>query len=38
MPHKLISCVKKVKRKDKSVNPWAVCISSTGLKPHRRKR
>lgn len=36
MPAKLIRCVKKVKAKSKGkkVNPWAVCVSSTGLKPH----
>jgi len=38
MPAKLIRCVKKVKAKGGKVNPWAVCIASTGIKPHRRKK
>lgn len=39
MPKKLTSCVKKVKSKSKGkVNPWAVCVKSTGLKPHKRKK
>jgi len=42
MPKKLERCVRKVKAKmakgGKKVNPWAVCVSSTGLKPHRGKR
>jgi hypothetical protein len=33
MPKKLDSCVNKVKAKsDKSVNPYAVCSASTGIK------
>lgn len=39
MPAKLIRCVKHVKEasanRRKKVNPWAVCVSSTGLKPHK---
>ena len=34
-------CVKKVKRKSKGVNPYAVCMKSlkiTRVKRHRRKR
>jgi hypothetical protein len=42
MPAKLERCVAKVKArqqgKSKKVNPWAVCISATGLKPHKKKR
>jgi hypothetical protein len=44
MPAKLERCVEHVKAsnrgkpKSKRVNPWAVCIASTGLKPHRRGR
>lgn len=38
MPTKLIRCVRKVKAKKTAVNPWAVCIASTGLKPHRRQK
>lgn len=37
MPKKLLSCVKKVKAKGGDVNPWAVCVASTGLHPHKRK-
>lgn len=38
MPSKLLRCVAKVKAKSKGkVNPWAVCVASTGLKPHKRK-
>lgn len=40
MPKKLVDCVKQVKAKNrgrsKKVNPWAVCVSSTGLKPERK--
>ena len=37
MPKKLMSCVRKVKAKSKGkANPWAVCVSSTGLKPHKK--
>ena len=36
MPRKLISCVKKVQKKNKGlktpVNPWAICISSLNLR------
>jgi len=39
MPAKLERCVRKVKAKSKGkVNAYAVCIKSTGLKPHRRKK
>lgn len=39
MPKKLEDCVAKVKaRKDSKVNPWAVCVASTGLKPHKEKK
>lgn len=43
MPKKLVDCVKKVKAsregRQGKVNPWAVCVSSTGLKPeHKKKR
>lgn len=41
MPKKLERCVAKVKAKQKGkkskVNPYAVCIKSTGLKPHKSK-
>ena len=36
MPAKLERCVEKVKAKGSGVNPWAVCVASTGLKPHKR--
>ena len=36
MPKKLEDCVAKVKARNGSrVNPWAVCVASTGLKPHK---
>ena len=42
MPKKLERCVKKVKAQNKKsgkkVNPYAVCVSSTGQKPHKRKK
>lgn len=38
MPKKLEDCVAQVKAKrgGKKVNPWAVCVVSTGLKPHKK--
>ena len=40
MPEKLMRCVEHVKQasknRKKKVNPWAVCVSSTGLKPHKK--
>jgi len=38
VPAKLERCVKKVKAKGGAVNPWAVCVAATGLKPHRKKK
>lgn len=38
MPKKLMRCVRKVRRKSPDVNAWAVCVKSTGQKPHKRKR
>ena len=42
MPAKLMRCVKDVKAKNrgkgKKVNPWAVCVASTGLKPEHKKK
>ena len=44
MPKKLMRCVRKVKAKNrkkpprKKVNLYAVCIKSTGQKPHKKKR
>jgi hypothetical protein len=42
MPKKLMDCVRKVKAKNrgakKKVNPWAVCVASTGLKPEHKKK
>jgi hypothetical protein len=32
MPKKLERCIRKVKAKGKVKNPWAVCISATGIK------
>jgi len=36
MPKKLKRCIKKVKTKGVK-KPWGICISSTKLKPHKRK-
>jgi len=36
MPKKLQSCLKKVKKKGVK-NPYGICISSTGQKPHKKK-
>ena len=38
MPKKLQRCVAKVKSKGGKVNPWAVCVESTGLSPHKKKK
>ena len=38
MPKKLTDCVAKVKAKGTANNAWAVCVKSTGLKPHEVKR
>lgn len=40
MPKKLMDCVRKVKarKSGKKVNPWAVCVASTGLKPEHKKK
>lgn len=40
MPAKLLRCVKEVKKKGgKSARyAWPICIKSTGLKPHKRKK
>lgn len=43
MPKKLMSCIRKVKKRQKKkgikkVNPMAVCIKSTGQKPHKKHR
>ena len=39
MPKKLDDCVEKVKARNRTgnakVNPWAVCVASTGLSPRR---
>ena len=37
MPKKLMSCVSKVKAKGTARNPYAVCVKSTGQKPHASK-
>ena len=44
MPKKLQRCLKKVRAKIKAgkmpagSNEYAICVASTGQKPHRRKR
>ena len=35
MPKKLMSCVKKVKKKGVK-NPWGICVKSTGQKPKKK--
>lgn len=37
-PKRLERCVEKVKAKGGKVNPYAVCVKSTGLKPHKKKK
>ena len=37
MPKKLEDCVRDVKAKGGVDNPWAVCVASTGEKPHKEK-
>jgi hypothetical protein len=38
-PEKLLRCVKKVKAQGgpSAKYAWAICIKTTGLKPHKRK-
>lgn len=39
MPKKLERCVRKVKKSGKSKSSaFAICVKSTGLKPHKRKK
>ena len=42
MPEKLLRCIKHVKEASKNrkgkVNPYAVCVASTGLKMESKKR
>ena len=39
MPKKLMSCVKKVKKQGKSKSSaFAICIKSTGQKPHKKRK
>jgi|PlaIllAssembly_1097288.scaffolds.fasta_scaffold29696_2 hypothetical protein len=39
MPEKLKRCVKHVKDQGKSEDSaWAICVDSTGLKPHKKKK
>ena len=44
MPKKLESCVRKVKaqirkgKMPKGSNAYAICVKSTGQKPHKRKK
>jgi len=40
MPRKLLRCIKKVKAKGgpSAKYAWPICIKSTGLKPHKRKK
>ena len=41
MPKKLVDCVNKVKRKNPKKGEsfaWAVCVKSTGLKPHKKNK
>ena len=37
MPKKLVSCVRKVRKSGKSKSAaFAICVKSTGQKPHKR--
>jgi len=36
VPKKLVDCVNKVKRRKGTRSAWAICVSSTGLKPHKK--
>ncbi len=44
MPKKLMACVRQVKRRQRNlpeqeqVDPWAVCVASTGQRPHRKRK
>lgn len=39
MPAKLKKCVNKVKAKGMAEKlAWAICVKSTGLKPHKKKK
>ena len=38
MPRKLMSCIDKVKKSGRKVNPYAVCVASTGQKPHKKRK
>lgn len=39
MPKKLVNCVKKVMKQGKPEDSaWPICVSSTGLKPHKKKK
>ncbi len=38
MPKKLVDCVKQVKKKKGTRSAWAICVSSTGLKPHKKAK
>lgn len=39
MPRKLVRCVAKLKRRGYPASrAWPICIKSTGLKPHKKKR
>lgn len=39
MPEKLLNCVKTVKARGGKYSKyaWPICISKTGLRPHKRK-
>ena len=38
MPKKLMRCVRKLKKKKGVKSAWAICIASTGQKPHKSKK
>lgn len=38
MPAKLKRCVRKVKKKKGVRSAWAICVKSTGQKPHKKKK
>lgn len=36
MPKRLMNCINKVKKKKGVKSAWAICVKSTGLKPHKK--
>ncbi len=38
MPKKLERCVRKVSKKKGVKSAWAICVKSTGQKPHKKRK